>query len=41
LKKKNKYEESPIPLFSALMGFAIGDKEAEDYLESIGHFEEE
>jgi hypothetical protein len=38
---KNKYEDSPTPLFSALMGFAIGDKDAEEYLDSIGHFEEE
>ena len=37
----NKYENSPTPLFSALMGYATGDKEAEEYLESIGHFEEE
>ena len=36
----NKYENSPTPVFSALMAAAFGDKEAEEYLKSIGHFEE-
>lgn len=37
----NKYESADFPVFSALMGKAFGDPEADEYLESIGHFEEE
>lgn len=37
----NRFEKEELPLFSALMAYVFGDKEAEAYLKSIGHLEEE
>lgn len=37
----NKFENAQLPLFSALMAYAVGDKEAEAYLKSIGHLEDD
>jgi hypothetical protein len=33
MKMKNKYEDSPTPFFSALIGSILGDPEADEYLE--------